>query len=74
MQRELKALHKGYDHARSPYLALPLVLAGLADADRRCDDLLRIAGANGNAYDNPTTRFHELLCALRSRACPDAPR
>lgn len=67
-QRALRRHHPGYHHERHPYLDLACVLAGLEVADRRSALLVRRADDDGAPFKCPTTRFHELVQALRRRA------
>lgn len=67
-QRELKRLHKGYDHTRSPYLDPAIALQYLDDAERRARRLCERAHADGDPWRNPITTFSELVATLRERA------
>ncbi len=67
-QRRLKRLHKGYDHARSPYLDVDVVLGALELAEQRCALLSRTAVANGDPHGNPSSTFSTLVSRIRGLA------
>lgn len=65
VQRNLKAVHRGYDHRKHPYLDIEVVLAAHSQAFDRAEALLKSATVLEEHFRCPTTRFHYLLEALR---------
>lgn len=63
-QRRLRELHPGYDHARSPFLDVAVVVPRLEAAEDRARTLARRGESIGDPFGNPTTRFPEAVAAL----------
>ncbi len=66
LQRRLAQLHAGYDHQKGARVDLARVAeSDLERAEARAEKLLSRAEDNGAPFGNPTTRFHNLVAALR---------
>lgn len=64
-QRLLKQIHPGYDHEKSPFFSLEVVLEHHEEADTRARAICRFADEMDEPYRCPTTRFHELVARLK---------
>lgn len=65
-QRTLKKLHPDYDHEKSPFISIDVVLEHHEEADRRARAICRFADEMGEPYRCPTTRFHEIVARLKA--------
>lgn len=63
-QSALSEVHPKYSHRKNPYFDLDCVLKLAGEAHRRAEALVASRTADGEPFENPSTRFHLLVARL----------